>query len=851
VIPTLRLRKGDALAVLSVEPTGEDAWLIRVARGASNALGTLSTGEVFGPFATPDLAARFTEVEQRLRAEGYDDGYASELIARLAIPGAARARAAISLGWRGQHAAIPSLLTAAESSKDEIGSVLEGLTRLVSGTNPHDPRLLELARKYAERKLLSRRRSGVELLFALGDDEGVAKARSAALARLPAEFGAALDQVDRQSTQRSVAEPLMAQMAELPIERRGVVLDALYEMNEPLTVALCRAQLQAMCDAKRPARVELPHVLRYTKSVFKRAMLRCDAPTFGEVVHAFDVARQRTKGKTAKLKSGLDGVERQVRVFSPPTQRWMVRAALRHLRKLARYRPEQYAAHASELIIRYTEADLAAFSKSVVVHVLLRGASERHTISRGLEVRWKNATMAKAAPAPREELHPELWDRTPSAYVRCLSGLSEQVVSFGLQGVKRYPEVLEAIEARALAALMTSAHPEVVALARTEIRRRFVPSEPDVPLMIALLDGGGASTALGLELARRSPSAWFVSPKTALRVLLRHDAEARSGLASVLTDALRFEHQSMKAALAAAFLEHVRSVVEPRATAGVSAEDPEIVRMHALLDLLSDALSKQLEGLVGGSEALAWTALDGVEGPDVPPYRLLGAVRLALRADAAASLPEPRLVRLASEPRIRVRHAAHEMISHRPPSLPLLLLLTESPHLDTRALACGRIDDLEPDAIGLEGLTALIDATFADVQDYGRTLLLAHPNAFDAGELLFRLAESPHPAMRRFALELAEAHLRHGLVPLMRIEPFARAVLLDVRPERAVKRRLLELLVTRGLESEDQAALVATLLSSLVRTHVLSDFDRVLSALARVVAAYPAIPSALVSEASP
>jgi hypothetical protein len=850
VIAALRLRKGDALAVLSVEPTAEGTWLIRVARGPSTAQGTHSMGEVFGPYAPPHVAARFSEVEQRLRAEGYDDAYASELIARLATPGAARARAAISLGWRGQQAAIPSLLTAAESSKDEIGSVLEGLTRLVSSSGPHDPGLVELGRKYADRKLLSRRRSGVELLFALGDDDGIAKARSAALARMPTAIGASLGDVDRQSTQRSVAAPLMTQIAELPVERRGVVLDALYEMNEPLTVALCRAQLQVMSDPNSPARVELPHVLRYTKSVFKRAMLRGDAPTFGEVVHAFDVARRRTTGKTAKLKSGLDGVEREVRVFAPPTQRWMVRAALRHLRKLARYRPEQYPAHAAEVLVRYTEADLAAFSKSVVVHVLLRGASQRHTISRALEVRWKNVTLAKAPPAPREEPHPALWDRTPSAYVRCLSGLSAQVVAFGLQGVKRHPEVIEVIASRALAALVTSAHPEVVTLARTEIRRRFVPSEPDVPLMIALLDGGGVSTALGLELARRSPAAWFIDPKTALRLLVRHDAGARAGIASILTDALRFEYQSMKAALAAAFLEHVRSVIDPRIVSAVSAEDPEIARLHALLEVLSEALSKQLEALIDGGEALAWTALDGVEGPDVPPYRLLGAVRLTLRPDAAASLPEPRVIRLASDPWIRVRHAAHEMISHRAPSLSLLLQLTESPHLDTRALACARIEQMEPETLGLEGLTALTDATFSDVQAYGRTLLLAHPDAFDAGELLFRLAESPHAAMRAFALELTEQHLRRGLVPLMRIEPFARAVLLDVHPDRAVKRRLLELLITRGLESEDQAALVATLLSSLVRTHVRSDFDRVLSGLARLSAAYPSIPSALVSEAS-
>ncbi len=847
MIPALRLRKGDALAVLSVEPTAPGAWLVRVARGADAALGSLSSGQVYGPFETGVVGARFAEVEALLRAEGYGDAFVPELTARLVSKDRGqRARAAIMLGWRGNPSAVPLLLDAADAAKDEIGAILEGLTR-IGGPDPQalDPRVVALGRKYAERKLLSRRRSGVELLHALGDEEGLLPVRKAALERLPDPLRGALSGADRQSSQRSVAAPLLAAIEALPIERRGVVLDVLYELNEPLTVALCRAQLEAMNSPKSPVRVELPHVLRYTKSVLKRAMLRGDAVTFGEVVHALDLARRRTTGKTAKVKSGLDGEERSVRIFSPQTQRWIVRAALRHLRRVAKHRPDAYALTAAELLARYTEADLAAFSESIVVHTLLHGRSTRHKVSRALKVGWKSAALAKAAPAEREEPFPELWDRQPRAYLRLLEADAEQVVNHGLWGIARHPDLVRTVETSALTALMRSRFPKVISLARSEIERRFEQALPDVSVLVALLEAGGASTELGLRLFERGASGWLSDPPVAVRILSRRSAEARAGLSTLAARALGLEPSEVRSALAKAMLDRVAKIVEPRATSAVPLDDPEIARLGVLLSLLCEVLAPQLEALVSLEVALRWLSLDGVDAPDVVPYRMLGATRAALRPEDAASIPAARLIRLASDPLNTVRHAAHRLISSGTPSLSLLFQLIESPLADTRALAGDRLAALPPESLGLEGVSVLLDSVFSDVQARGKALLLAHPSAFDASELLFRLAESPHPAMRRFGLELAESHLRHGLVPLMRIEGFARAVLLDAHPDRATKQRLLELLVRRGLESEDQAVLVAGLLSSVVRTRISSDFDRVLSGLARLNAAYPGIPSAL------
>jgi len=70
-------------------------------------------------------------------------------------------------------------------------------------------------------------------------------------------------------------------------------------------------------------------------------------------------------------------------------------------------------------------------------------------------------------------------------------------------------------------------------------------------------------------------------------------------------------------------------------------------------------------------------------------------------------------------------------------------------------------------------------------------------------------------------------------------------VLLDLSPDREVKRRLLAFLEKRGSADERQAELAAALLSQVVRTRTVHDFERILGALAAIQVRHPGVASAV------
>src|SRR5262249_24109042 len=99
---------------------------------------------------------------------------------------ARRPGAATRLGWRRPVEAVGPLLDALTRAVDDMCSILDALGAI------GDPRAIPAARIYATRKLLSRRRSAVEALRNLGDQEGLAEATARARLQLPVAMRAAL-----------------------------------------------------------------------------------------------------------------------------------------------------------------------------------------------------------------------------------------------------------------------------------------------------------------------------------------------------------------------------------------------------------------------------------------------------------------------------------------------------------------------------------------------------------------------------------------------------------------------------------------------------------------------------------
>ena len=97
--------------------------------------------------------------------------------------------------------------------------------------------------------------------------------------------------------------------------------------------------------------------------------------------------------------------------------------------------------------------------------------------------------------------------------------------------------------------------------------------------------------------------------------------------------------------------------------------------------------------------------------------------------------------------------------------------------------------------------------------------------------------------MRRFALDLAVEHLPDGADALAGIEWFLRAAILDLRPDRLVKRRVIDFLLRRGLRDPYQAEVAARILGEFARMDVRADFEHALEALVRLNLAYPGLKS--------
>ncbi len=155
-----------------------------------------------------------------------------------------------------------------------------------------DKRAIPAVRPYASRTLLSRRRSGVEALRNLGDDEGLAAAVARAREQLPQPVRAAFDAVTMQNESDAGIEALARAVKVLDAQHQGLALDTLYEIGTPAAVAAVLSVLDKLEFAR-------PYFWRYIKSIYKRSQLRHDPVIFGWLSHAIEARARKTTGTEA------------------------------------------------------------------------------------------------------------------------------------------------------------------------------------------------------------------------------------------------------------------------------------------------------------------------------------------------------------------------------------------------------------------------------------------------------------------------------------------------------------------------------------------------------------------------
>lgn len=837
MIPPLTLYREfgtDQRASLSVEPAfaSEGRWLLRLVRGPLGK-GPAVLATAYGPYETDELQARWDELVRSLEAEGYSRSSLVLCLADLHSPSRRRrALTALRLGRARVSAAVDPLLTALAGSTEEACSLLDALGLL------GDPRAIPAVRPYAERKLLSRRRSGVEALRNLRDQEGLAAARERAAAELEPPVRAALGPLQGEDPEAAALAPALTQAAlGLPMKQRGRTVDLLYELATPRALLAARALLESLP-------LETPHVWRYVKSVLKRSMLRRDHETTGFLAHRIERRAAETRGTTAALKSGKDGETRATPVFRASTQRWVRRAIARHLRAVARHWPSELPRAAAEVLVHYAPADArpprglyGEFAHLHLLNLLLwSGGSRLRLSSRTLRWRFRSAQAARppvGPDAPREEAFPQLWDQRPLAYLRLLAGAAlPEVHAFAARAVReRHPALLQEAGMQELTRMLSAPHEGTVALAWAELDRRWDPADPDWLLLEAVLVSESPHAhVVSHGWLRSAAPVWTRDATRAVWVLTQARPDARELAAELLVTAAPGLPREVRLELARTLLAALGGL---EATEGAHA---------AVARVLRDGLLAELDGMLD-LEAL----LRMLEQGSISAKTVAGPA-LGRRPGALAQLGLPRVLLLAEHEVAAVRAGAHELLRGALEALRLdpgpLFVLAESPWADTRRLALGLLEkhvDLE--TLGLEGLIALCDSNREDVQAMGRELVLRHFRELDPRVVMARLAEHPHPGMRRFALDMIEDHLPAGAGALEAVARFLLVVLLDVRPSRKLKARVFELLTGRGLLEADQARVAVEVLEQVVRSATRADRDLALAALVRLRVAWPELPS--------
>ena len=830
MLPAARLYRStgsDRLALVSVDPgTAAGTWLVRVARGVKK--GKLGTGSVYGPYPEAQLQARFDEAVAQLKAEGFAAAAGGHLlIAQLAQKGSKkRASAAQRLGWMRAKDAVEPLIAALSSSGDDACTILDALGEI------GDARAIPAVRPWAERKLLSRRRSAVEAMRKLADAPGLALARTRALERLPDAVRAVVVALDKQGDASPTA--LVKAVLAVPIKERGLALDTLYELDDRVCVAAVR-------DVLEQSQLNAPHLWRYAKSIFKRAMLRHDARTFGWLQHLIEIRAQTTKGTVANVKSGFDGTDHQVLIFGKRTQAFIKRAAWRYLRKLGHWRPERYAPTAAEAIIHYHPSNArpargfyGAWASAYLLHRVLWGKSARFVYSaRSVKFRFKSTQAVEAPAGVREEPFGEHWDARPLAYLRLLVAAKlADVHRFAHGGLQRHPQIIEKATNEDVRRMLEAPYEPTVELGLSELGKRFDANKPDWDLLGKLLEDERAlASELGLRWLKLTAHLWTRDLAQTLAFLESKSGEVRVLASAMVVASLQGAAPAVRQALADKILARLKA---PEATPGDHDRYARVATEGLAAELLTRLSLDELMQMIASGSGSAKAIAGGLIARRPGTFEALSLERVLPLTDSDIAA-----VRAAG---IALMHSAVSYFKDQPA---VLFELAESRWADVRTGAIGLLQAADVGRLGMDAIVGLCDSNHEEVQNLGKDLVIAHLPQLDPQELLFRLAQHPGRNVRRFALDLVEKHLKEGFVPLARLELFFRAALMDLSPERAMKRRVLQLLERRGVRDEGQAEMAASILKDFLRTAVKNDFELASVALVSIQLAHPGIDTGL------
>jgi hypothetical protein len=438
-----------------------------------------------------------------------------------------------------------------------------------------------------------------------------------------------------------------------------------------------------------------------------------------------------------------------------------------------------------------------------------------------------------------------LWD-APSAVTHILrvlvQGSHHQAIAMALRLARQHPAVVDDADAADLAAMRR--HPELhdraQALLRQRLRQRPLPVAALCALITPDKDGAvdeGLAALVGSVL-QDTAHEWLGDDAIACALLLGPPA-IREVAARLIRAGAPSLSKAQRAALAARLVDAIDA---PEPVGEDGAGDGRFDGVTEVVDVFAD----EIAAIVPLARARTLLARHGAGAA-------VASIVVGRLADPVEAFGIPELLRLAGMPLAAQRGVVVAALAGAPAAFRdrpgLVLELVEGEWDDVRAACIVVLESMAArfanvDAPDVGAILAVCDSTWPTVQQVGQRFAspIIEAGGSAAEKLTTSLAQHPHPAMRRFVMDVAEGvvgrGLRPGLMPLLRLEPLLRAGLFDVRPSRPLRSRIIALLRDRGLADEAQAELAVSILKDVARSRTHSLRDDALAAIAVLAAAH-------------
>ncbi|RAL22064.1 hypothetical protein [Thermoflavimicrobium daqui] len=262
-------------------------------------------------------------------------------------------------------------------------------------------------------------------------------------------------------------------------------------------------------------------------------------------------------------------------------------------------------------------------------------------------------------------------------------------------------------------------------------------------------------------------------------------------------------------------------------------------------DELRQFLAKDILGEILWEEIRVGVSIEDILDllhSDLTELHELGFKLLESNQSELNRLSIDQLVQLARHRIALIRKQARDVMIRRMNEADVdhLLVLVETDFDDTRQWGFGYLKTLSDDEVTPNLIMGLLDSSRTDVQMFAMEMVQIYQKQLDLPEMMIRASESPYLEVQAFALQLAETQLQEK-EQLQKMAHFFRTVLFYVGKGRRLKKAAILLLFDLGLQSEEMAEIVLSILGDVLHTNGQKDFEQVLRIMAQIQLRYPQI----------